>query len=56
MESEPWTEFLSIEIPYSFLIVFSSASLGLVAPISFLLTTTAFSPSKINTTIGPEER
>ena len=56
IESEPWTEFLSIEIPYNFLIVFSSASLGLVAPISFLLAKTAFFPSKINTTIGPEDR
>ena len=50
------TEFLWIEIPYNFLIVFSSASLGFVAPINFLLASTAFSPSKIITTIGPEDK
>ena len=43
---------MSIEIPYSFLIVPSIASFGLVAPIIFLFSKIAFSPSKTITNIG----
>ena len=50
------TEFLSIEIPYFFLIVPSSASFGLVAPIKSLFRNTAFSFSSIITTIGPDDK
>ena len=54
--SEPCTEFLSIEIPYFFLMVPSLASFGFVAPINSLLPNTAFSFSRTITTIGPDER
>ena len=44
--SEPWTEFASILSANSFLIVPISASSGLVAPMTYLLSFTAFSPRK----------
>ena len=45
-----------MEIPYFFLIVPSSASFGLVAPIKSLFRNTAFSCSSIITTIGPDDK
>ena len=55
-ESEPCTEFLSIDRPYNFLIVLFSACFGSVEPIIFLYEKTAFLPSNTMTTIGPEDK
>ena len=55
-ESEPCTEFLSIDTPYKFLIVLLPAFFGSVAPMISLYLDIAFSPDNSMTIIGPEER
>ena len=52
--SDPWTEFSVMLAANSALIVPGAASLGLVAPMIFLLTEIAFSPLRTCTIDGPD--